>query len=69
MRYRIILGYRNTKLDKEDLALTPYLFFVNAKKSNMKAVGLGICWIYSSMYFVITKNLPKTFPTFYKHSK
>ena len=45
---KIIAGYRNTKLDCEDLELTPYIFLVNVKA--FRIYGLGICWLHQSFY-------------------
>lgn len=62
---RFIGGYQNTKLNKEDFALTPYLFGVWLNKSYViKVYGLGLCWGFHSVYFGIGFNIPKDYPTF-----
>jgi len=61
---RIIGGYQNTKLNKEDFALTPYLFTVYVKGKIIQIYGLGICWGFYSVYIGIAFNLPKKYPSF-----
>lgn len=60
---RILLAYQNTRTNKEDIALTPYLFGV-LHKGDIKIYGIGICWFYQSLALMIGFNVPKTFLTF-----
>jgi hypothetical protein len=69
MKYRIIFGYRSTKLDNEDLALTPYLFLVKAKIEKSKIIGIGFFWIEYSFYIALGCNIHKMYPTFLNHTK
>ena len=41
---KIIGGYQNTKLNKEDFAITPYLFLVCATLEIVSVYGIGLCW-------------------------
>ena len=62
---KLIGGYQNTKLNKEDFALTPYLFGVLLNKGYViKIYGLGICWGYHSFYIGFGFGLPKDYPSF-----
>jgi hypothetical protein len=47
---RIIGGYQNTRTNKEDFALTPYLFSVWVTGEIIKVRGVGICWGHHSVY-------------------
>ena len=64
MKIKVIFGYRNTSLDDEDIAITPYLFLVKTKVSKSKIIGIGFCWIEYSFYVAIGINLPKNYPNF-----
>ena len=67
---KIIAGYRNTKLDCEDLELTPYIFLVNVKA--FRIYGLGICWLHQSFYVALGFNMPKKYKKliyFLNHNK
>lgn len=66
---RIISGYQNTKDNKEDLALTPYLFLVNGNFPIVKVYGFGLCWLHYSFYIALGINVPKHFKFFTNHSK
>lgn len=43
-------GFQDTRTNKEDFALTPYLFGVWATGKIIKVRGIGICWGYYSIY-------------------
>lgn len=60
---RIIGGYQDTRNNNEDLAITPYLLGV-LYWGDIKVIGVGLCWIYSSVYIGIGLNVPKNYPTF-----
>lgn len=66
---RIISGYQNTKDNKEDLALTPYIFIVNGSFSIVKVYGIGLCWLHHSFYITLGFNIPEEFKFFTNHSK
>lgn len=62
---RIIGGYQDTRTNKEDFALTPYLFLVWLNDSYViKVYGIGLCWLYHSAYIGIGFNIPKNYPSF-----
>ena len=54
-----LIGFMDTRTNKEDLALTPYLGLVYVES---KIYGLSITWIYFSIYFALAFNVPKNFP-------
>jgi hypothetical protein len=57
---KIIGGYQNTKLNKEDFAITPYLFLVCATLEIVSVYGIGLCWgHYIGFGFGIPKGYPK----------
>ncbi len=60
---RIIGGYQYTRKNKEDFALTPYLFLVYFM-SEFKVFGIGLCWGYGSIYIGLGANIPKNYPSF-----
>ncbi len=62
-RIRLIGGFQDTRTNKEDFALTPYLFSV-ILHSLIKVYGLGICWGWYSVYIGVGVNIPKDFPSF-----
>lgn len=66
---KIVLGYQDTRTNKEDFALTPYLFLVKLFGKEIKVLGIGLCWFHSSAYIAIAFGLPKKYPTFYNHNK
>ena len=65
---RIIGGYQNTRTNKEDFALTPYLFSVWVTLEIIKVRGIGICWGYHSVYLGIGWNIPPNHPSFKVYS-
>jgi hypothetical protein len=69
MKNSVIFGYKNTSIDNEDLALTPYFFLVKSKIEKSKIIGIGFCWIEYSFYVAIGINLPKNYPNFFNHKK
>ena len=68
---RIIGGYQDTRDNKEDFALTPFLFSVyKAKNKNLFSVyGIGFCWGWTAMFIGIAFKLPKHIPSFLNISK
>lgn len=66
-RLRFMSGYQDTRRNREDLALTPYIFGVKANYNKSKVIGIGICWIYYAIYIGIGINIPKKYPWFYIH--
>jgi hypothetical protein len=60
---RLIGGYQDTRTNKEDFAITPFLFGVYYW-GEIKVLGLGICWGWSSVFLGIGFNVPKKVPTF-----
>lgn len=65
---RILSGFLDTRGNKEDFALTPYLLLVLVNNS-FKIYGIGICWGYYSFYVGIGFNVPKHFPTFKNYGR
>ncbi len=61
---RLIGGYQNTKTNKEDFAITPYLFGVWLNGDKLKVYGFGICWGWFSVYIGLGFGIPKGYPTF-----
>ena len=61
---RIIGGYQDTRTNKEDFAITPFIFGVWLNGGITKVVGLGLCWGWFSCYLGIGFNIPKNYPTF-----
>lgn len=66
---RFIGGFQDTRTNKEDFALTPYLFGVWVTGEVIKVRGLGICWGYYSIFLGFGWNLPKNYPSFKVLSK
>ena len=64
---KLIGGTQDTRENGEDLALTPYLFLVNVNYNNSKIYGLGICWIYGSIFLGLGFNLPENYKRFRKY--
>ena len=63
-RFRIIGGFMDTRTNKEDFALTPYLFGVLTIGKIAQVYGIGICWGWHSVYVALGKNIPKNYPSF-----
>jgi len=61
---RILFGTQDTRSNKEDFALTPYLFSVAVKGHLIRVYGIGICWGFFSFYIGLGFNIPKAYPTF-----
>ena len=57
-------GFKDTRINNEDFALTPYLFGVWANIRIIKVIGIGICWGYYAGYLALIRNPPKGFPRF-----
>lgn len=65
----IQLGYQNTRDNQEFLAITPYLFLVNAIDTKIvKVIGVGLCWFHYSFYIAVGYNVPKELRGFNNHS-
>jgi len=64
---RFVSGYMDTRTNKEDFALTPYLFSVYNYGVIVKIFGIGLCWGYHSAYIGIGFGVPKNFPFFRAH--
>ena len=52
----------DTRTNKEDFVLTPFLFGIHAKKA--KLIGIGICWGWWSLSIGIAFALPKGIKSF-----
>ena len=52
----------DTRTNKEDFALTPFLFGICTQ--NAKILGLGVCWGWWSFHIGIAFNLPKQIKRF-----
>ena len=61
---RIIGGFQDTRTNKEDFALTPYLFGICLNGEIIKVYGIGICWGFYSFYLGIGFNIPSNYPSF-----
>lgn len=46
----IATGFQDTRVNNEDMALTPYLFLVKAKAEKTTCLGIGLCWIYYAAF-------------------
>jgi len=58
----------DTRTNREDFAITPFIFGVWANATVIKVFGLGICWGWWSIYFGLGFNIPKKFPFFINHN-
>jgi hypothetical protein len=63
-RYSFIGGFQDTRTNKEDFALTPYLFVVWVTGEVIKVRGIGICWGYYAVYLALGWNIPPNYPSF-----
>lgn len=61
---RLVGGYQNTRINHEDIALTPYIFGVYVNESIATIFGIGLCWGFIAVYIGIGFNIPKGFKTF-----
>lgn len=61
---RLIGGFQNTRDNKEDMALTPYIFLVWLNGKVIKVYGIGLCWFWASFYIGVGFNIPKTYKSF-----
>jgi len=64
---RLVGGCMDTRTNKEDFALTPYLFGVYAKVNITRIYGLGLCWGWASFYIGIGFNIPGNCKSFKIH--
>lgn len=64
---RLLSGYQNTKKNKEDFALTPYLCLIAVNGKVIKVYGIGVCWGYHSFYVGIGFGIPKNYKSFTKY--
>lgn len=69
LNIRIIGGYQDTRSNKEDIAITPYIFGVYVNGEILKVRGIGLCWLYYSVYIGIGLNIPKGVPGFINLTK
>lgn len=69
LNIRIIGGYQDVRTNKEDIALTPYLFGVYVNGEILKVRGIGLCWLYYSVYIGFGLNIPKGVPGFINLTK
>lgn len=66
---RLLILTMDTRINGEDLALTPYLFFVGFSGTVIKVYGIGLCWGYFAFSINIGFGVPKQYPTFKHYSK
>lgn len=59
---RIQLFFQDTRANKEDFAITPYLFGCWLKFEVIGVYGLGICWGFYALFIGIGTNIPKHYP-------
>jgi hypothetical protein len=57
-------GFQDTRTNKEDFAITPYLFFVKAAVGKVLILGIGVCWGYYAGYIGLIWNKPKGYLNF-----
>ena len=69
LNIRIIGGYQDVRTNKENIALTPYLFGVYVNGEILKVRGIGLCWLYYSVYIGFGLNIPKGVPGFINLTK
>ena len=69
LNVRIIGGYQDTRSNKEDIAITPYIFGVYVNGEILKFRGIGLCWLYYSVYIGFGLNIPKEVPGFINLTK
>lgn len=71
-KIRCLIGYQDTRINNEDLAITPYLFGVLTRKmpyciyNNKRTaiiIGIGFCWLHSAIYIGFGLNIPKEIPS------
>lgn len=60
---KLIGGFQDTRTNKEDFALTPFLFGV-WYRGVFTICGIGLCWGWYSAYLGIGFNIPKGIPRF-----
>ena len=65
---KLLVEYQNTRENKEDIALTPYLFGVYIN-SHIKVYGIGLCWLNLSGYVGIGFNIPDNYKEFLDNNK
>lgn len=63
---KIFTGYSDTRSNNEDFAITPYISSILVN-TDIKVIGIGLCWGYFSIFIAIGKNLPKGYPFFKIH--
>ena len=61
---RIVGGYQDTRLNKEDFAITPFLFLVWFSGTQIKVYGIGFCWGFYSVYLGLGFGIPRSIPNF-----
>ena len=61
---KIISGFQDTRTNKEDFAITPYLFGVWVSGKIIKVYGIGLCWGFYSIFVGIGFNIPKGYSGF-----
>lgn len=65
-------GFKDTRKNKEDFALTPYLFWVWVNKpwpdkSRFLAFGIGLTWGWWAVCIGLAFNPPESMPDFITH--
>lgn len=68
---KVFIALQDTRLNGEDLALTPFLFLVNSKGQKFKLIGLGLCWFHYAfaISFLFNSNNHLPFINFRKYTK
>ena len=63
-KWVLIGGFQDTRTNKEDFAITPYLFGVWVQGKYVKVRGLGLCFGYYALFIGFAFNIPVKYPRF-----
>jgi hypothetical protein len=61
---KLLSGFQDTRSNKEDIAITPYIFGVWMVGTEIQVYGFGLCWGFYSVFIALGFNIPKGFPFF-----
>ena len=64
VKWSVVGEFKDTRINNEDFALTPFLFGVWINGGIIKVIGIGICWGYYCGYLGLGMNIPNGFPRF-----
>lgn len=69
MNVKILSRYEDTRTNKEDFALTPFLFGVYMNGKIIKVYGIGICWGWWAVNVSLGFNIPKNKRVYERHTR